>query len=119
MEFENNREFGSWGEKKAAQYLLKKGFRIVERNFRLRQGEIDIIVTKDDWLVFVEVKTRSSRFFGSPQAAVDFDKQRKIKNIARYFLMDSDYKRYRIRFDVISIMYIEGKTKIEHLKNCF
>ena len=121
MKFTNNREFGSWGEKQAEEYLLDKGYQLVERNFRVRQGEIDLIVKNDQFLVFVEVKTRKNNLFGAPQAAVDYRKQNKIKKIAKFYLRDKKYIEYKLRFDVISILYKNDDNDIvlEHYKNSF
>ncbi len=121
MKFANNREFGSWGEKQAEEYLLDKGYQLLERNFRVRQGEIDLIVKNDQFLVFVEVKTRKNNLFGVPQAAVDYRKQNKIKKIAKFYLRDKKYKDYKLRFDVISILYknYDNDIVLEHYKNSF
>lgn len=119
MKFENNREIGRWGEKKAKSFLKEKGYKIIAENFRVKQGEIDLIVKKKNVLVFVEVKTRKTNFFGPPQAAVNFQKQRKIKTIAKLFLLKNEFKNYKKRFDVISIVYENQKTNIEHYKNTF
>ena len=83
----NHRAVGTDYEKKAAQYLETLGYQIVELNFRCRQGEIDLIAKEDGYLVFVEVKYRSSRQSGEPQEAVDLRKQRKISRTAAYYCM--------------------------------
>ena len=119
MYFKNNKELGSWGEKRASEYLIENGYVIIESNYRTNMGEIDIIALNKDFLVFVEVKTRRNSFFGPPQAAVGYSKQKKIKNIALYYLLNSEYRKYDLRFDVISILYSNEEIKIEHFKNCF
>ena len=119
MKFENNREIGRWGEQKAKKFLKEKGYKILSKNFRVKQGEIDLIVKKENLLVFVEVKTRKNNFFGPPQAAVNFEKQRKIRTIAKIFLLKNNFKSYKKRFDVISIIYDSEKLEIEHYKNTF
>jgi len=119
MKFKNKREIGRWGEIKAKKFLEEKGYKIISENFRVKQGEIDLIVTKKKNLVFVEVKTRKTEFFGPPQAAVNFKKQKKIKTIAKIFLMRNRYNNYIKRFDVISIIYGNDKVSIEHFKNTF
>ena len=119
MKFKNNIKFGRWGEEKASKYLSAKGYKILENNYRLKFGEIDIIAGKDDLIVFIEVKTRSNIDYGFPQAAVTTTKQEKIKKTAQFFLHESNYHDYQIRFDVISILYQNEVIKIEHLKNCF
>lgn len=115
----NNREIGKWGEKKAKLYLKENGYDIITENFQVKQGEIDLIVKKDNFLVFVEVKTRKTNFFGPPQAAVNLEKQRKIRTIAKLFLLKNKFKSYKKRFDVISIIYDSEKLEIEHYKNTF
>ncbi|MGM0436680.1 MAG: YraN family protein [Bacillota bacterium] len=119
MKFKNNREFGRWGEQKAKSFLDKKGYKIISENFRVKQGEIDLIVKKKNVLVFVEVKTRKSNFFGPPQAAVNFEKQNKLRTIAKIFLLKNNYKKYKKRFDVIAIIYDNDIIDIEHYKNTF
>lgn len=114
----NRRELGNWGEKKAVKYLTKKGYQILENNFSCRIGEIDIIAVNNEFIIFVEVKLRRNNDFGPPEAAVDYRKQKKIKQIASYYLMNNDTSK-KIRFDVISIQINNGKGKLKHIKNAF
>lgn len=112
----NRRETGTAYEDLAAQYLEQKGYRILERNYRCRQGEIDLIAMDGSCLVFVEVKYRSSRRTGHPAEAVNVRKQRRIARTAVYYC----YKRripedHPCRFDVVSILDHEA----EHIKNAF
>lgn len=79
-------ETGSSGEKIAVDFLLKKGYRILETNFRTRFGEIDVIALDKDLVVYVEVKTRSSRQFGLPEEAVGHRKLQHLLKAAAYFL---------------------------------
>jgi putative endonuclease len=106
--------FGGEGEAIAVKYLRKKGYEILERNYRTKLGEIDIIVRLNDCIVFVEVKRRGSGRFGKGYEAVDKCKQRQIINTANYYL-----KKYGIktlcRFDVISI---DGE-EVTHIENAF
>ena len=101
-------DFGRRGEEAACAYLLRHGYSIVERNYRCRRGEIDIIAAKDGGAVFVEVKTRRSLKFGTPGMAVTYAKQQKIRTTALH-----------IAFDVIEIVADDGKAKLRHLQNCF
>lgn len=119
MKFKNNKEIGRWGELKAKNFLTKKGYKVIRENFRVKLGEIDLIVKKKNILVFVEVKTRKTNYFGPPQAAVNFEKREKIRTIARIFLMKNNYKKYKKRFDVIAIIYKNKKYSIEHYRNTF
>lgn len=112
----NTRQKGTEKEQLAADYLKTNGMRIVERNFRGRQGEIDIIGYHEDYLVFVEVKYRKGNSKGSAEAAVDLRKQKQICKVA-------DYYRYlhqlgmntKVRYDVLAI---QGE-EIRWIRNAF
>ena len=100
----NKRKIGSKYEALAAEYLQKKGYRIVERNFRSPFGEIDIIAEKDGVIVYVEIKYRSSMRYGDPLEAVDFRKQRIITKVAWYYLLTHGGNEWTpCRFDVLAI----------------
>ncbi|HID94221.1 MAG TPA: YraN family protein [bacterium (Candidatus Stahlbacteria)] len=114
------RKVGVGGEHKAAHYLEEKGYVILERNYRTRKGEIDIICEKNGTLIFVEVKTRTAKSFGEPSEAINPHKVKKIIEVAE------DYASRKgllgicdTRFDVISISYSEDKESIEHIKDAF
>lgn len=112
----NKRQVGSCYEQMAADYLTGQGVQILERNYRCRGGEIDLIVRDGCYLVFVEVKYRSSSAKGDPAEAVDGYKQHRIRNVARYYLYDHRYgEDTPCRFDVISILGDE----IRWIKNAF
>ena len=112
------REFGNWGEEISSQYLLDKGYAILERNFRTPHGEIDILVYKDNCLVFVEVKTRSSNKFGFPEDAVSPRKQAHMLSAAEcYFAQHPDCPE-TWQFDIIAITRRPGSNPtIEHFEN--
>ena len=112
-------QFGKRSEHLALNYLKRKGYRIVETNYRSRVGEIDIIAREKDTLVFVEVKARSSRRFGSPKGAVTPAKQRKISMSALDYLKRTGQTEASARFDVVSIDTAAGQTAIEVVKNAF
>ncbi|MDR3110169.1 MAG: YraN family protein [Planctomycetaceae bacterium] len=113
-------KLGRAGEKAAATFLRKLGCRIIARNVLLDGGEIDIVALDGDWLVFVEVKTRSSRQFGLPQDAVTKGKRKRMIRLANQFIQQNNYESNSIRFDIIAITWRKGeKPKIEHLKNAF
>ncbi|MGB5684809.1 MAG: YraN family protein [Candidatus Electrothrix sp.] len=107
---------GRSGEDLAVQHLEQQGYTILERNYRLRIGEIDIIARDGEYLVFIEVKTRRSKRFGSPFEAVDLRKQQKIFNIAAVYLQG---KELPVRFDVVAVHLNEQNVRIEVLKNAF
>lgn len=112
----NKREIGTRKEELAAQYLGSQGVRILERNFRCRQGEIDLIGKEEDYLVFFEVKYRKTAKKGLPEEAVDARKQQKIRYTAQYYLYQHRYsEETSCRFDVISIL---GDT-ITWMKDAF
>lgn len=93
---------GKCGEDAACSYLKKNKYIIIERNHRNKCGEIDIIATKGDDLVFVEVKTRRSQRFGTPAEAVTYYKKRNFVNTARWYLMNNPTEK-NIRFDIIEV----------------
>ncbi|GAB6183354.1 YraN family protein [Thermodesulfovibrio hydrogeniphilus] len=107
-------DLGREGEKLAAEYLNKKGYKILETNFRTKFGEIDIVAKNKDFIVIVEVKTRLSDKFGEPELAVDYRKQQKLKKLALYYLKHIG-KEYPVRFDVIAI---KG-SEIHHIEDAF
>lgn len=116
----NNRALGSEYEEMAAQFLAKKGYQILQKNFRCKSGEIDLIAEHEGTLVFVEVKFRKNTMFGSPFEAVGHTKQRKICQTARYYLLKNKYsEQYSCRFDVIGIIGKQKEVQIEHIENAF
>ncbi len=95
-------KLGKEGERLAAHFLMQSGFEVVHKNYRYRRAEIDLIVKREDWLIFVEVKTRSSSAFGEPEEAVTAKKIRMIYNAAEEYIYAIDWKGH-VRFDIISI----------------
>lgn len=113
----NKRYVGSYYENVAEEFLKKKGYIILDKNYRCRFGEIDIICKDNNELVFVEVKYRSSLKYGEPAEAVTMTKQRKICKTASYYVMSKGYgEDIRFRFDVIGII---GGDTIGHFENAF
>lgn len=101
----NKRSLGSRYEDMASAFLEQQGYEILERNFRDRHGEIDIIAKDGRYLVFVEVKYRRNRKKGYPEEAVGFHKQQHIRSAARYYLYSRHYgEDTPCRFDVVSIL---------------
>lgn len=111
--------FGKRGEDISAEYLEKNGYQIVERNFRVRTGEIDIIAEKEGCLIFVEVKTRHGIHFGRPCEAVTVQKQKKIYETARHYCVRRKTKFDMYRFDVIEIVVIKDKGRLRHLIDAY
>lgn len=110
---------GAQGEEIAAHYLLSKKYEIVQRNYRCRYGEIDIIARRKNVLVFTEVKTRRSDAFGSALEAVSLKKQRSISAVAQEYLQHNRLCGNAARFDVIAVHLHDGYPEIEHIKNAF
>jgi putative endonuclease len=116
----NKKEMGIWGEQVAAKFLRESGFNIIERNYRCRFGEIDIIASVRDQLIFVEVKTRSSVRFGLPSEAVNSKKRSKYFLLATYYVNAKKLYNHNMRFDVIEIMLdSEQLHRINHIPNAF
>lgn len=112
-------KFGEAGEAIAARYLKKKGYRIIETNYRTKLGEIDLIAKDKDTIVFVEVKSRRSWQFGNPKAAVTPQKQRKISMVALQYLKATHRSNASARFDVAAVTLSRDKPQIEIIKNAF
>lgn len=106
---------GTKGEILAAKYLKKQNYKIVAKNYKNKLGEIDIIALDKNFIVFVEVKTRTSEKFGRASEAVDKNKQRHIRNVATSFLMSNGMLYDNVRFDVIEVY----DQEINHIKNAF
>ncbi|MBA2714278.1 MAG: YraN family protein [Rubrobacteraceae bacterium] len=113
------RSSGAWGEDLALRYLTRHGYTLVERNYRTRYGEIDLIVRKDGTLVFVEVKLRRGTGFGDPLEAVTSRKQRTLRSLATQYLSDRDPDFDTLRFDVIGILATDNKVRIRYVKDAF
>lgn len=111
--------FGKKNETLAIACLKKKGYRIIDKNVRNTLGEIDIIASLNETIVFVEVKSRSSLAFGSPKTAVNRNKQRRISKVALLWMKKNNLLGTSARFDVVSIVSTTLKTEIEIVKNAF
>ena len=109
---------GLEGEDMAADHLSSSGYVILERRFRIHSIEIDIIASKGKELVFVEVKTRSSDFFASPESAVNVKKQKRMILAADYYVRERGIDA-EIRFDIVSVVRNRDTEHISHIKNAF
>lgn len=113
---QNNRKVGNEKEDMAVKYLISLGYVILERNYRCKHGEIDIIALDGEYIAFIEVKYRLSTISGMPEEAVNSYKQIKIQKCAQYFLYNNQkYYNYQMRFDVIAIT----SEKLRNIKNAF
>ena len=113
----NKKKLGNIGEDISFNYLEKLNYKVLKRNFRCRQGEIDIIAKEGEEYVFVEVKTRSQFCFGRPREAVNQVKQKHMYKAARYYLYKNGLEGVFLRFDVIEIYILEKRCYVNHLKN--
>jgi len=117
MSKKQNKQKGDLGEEIATKYLIKKGYRIIKRNFRCKLGEVDIIARKDNDLVFIEVKTKTSNFFGTPEEMVDYGKLKKINNVIDYFLCFwKGEAALNIRVDVVAVE-IDGRGRLKEIRH--
>lgn len=113
-------ELGRRGEDLAARFLEDAGYRLIERNWRCRQGEIDIVAERDDTIVFVEVKTRSSLAFGHPFEAITASKLSRLRGLAGAWCAEHSPSATRIRVDAIAVLAPRGRRpEIEHLLGVF
>lgn len=110
---------GRRGERAAERYLRRIGYRIVARNFRAAGAEIDLVAIDGETLVFVEVKTRSSRAAGAPEEAVDERKQKQMRRAAEAFARRYRADEIEMRFDIIAVDASGKRLKIELLRNAF
>lgn len=109
---------GKEAEDLAADFLSHQGYEIVERNYRYKRSEIDLIVRKENWLVFVEVKMRSSDAFGYPEEFVDYKKAKNIVYGAEQYTFENDYNG-NVRYDVVAISMRDGVPDLKHFEDAF
>lgn len=115
---DDRKAFGDRCENLAAEYLLARGYQVLQRNYRVRRGEIDLICLDGETFVFVEVKARRSTRFGTGCEAVGHRKQQTLMELAQWYLRDHPPRA--CRFDVVSVHQgPSGPPQIEHLPNAF
>lgn len=110
---------GRQGEELVAQWYTRRGYRVVDRNWRSRQGELDLVLEANRLLVFCEVKTRTSNRFGTPAEAVTRDKQLRIRRLAREWMTTTGTRAARVRFDVASVLLGHDGPTIDVLADAF
>ena len=115
---QQKKHLGMQGEEIAAKYLQQKGLVILDRNFRCRLGEIDIITKHGDCLVFIEVKTRSSDRFGLGQESITREKICKLRRLAQTYLAKRSFSGMNVRFDVVAVNSAR-EAKVTHIENAF
>lgn len=109
-------ELGKLGEDVVANYISRLGYKIIERNFKCNQGEIDIIALDKKELIFIEVKTRTSMYYGEAGAAVNIFKKRHLINSIKYYLYKRNLENELIRIDVAEVYIKKDKIKINYIK---
>jgi len=114
----NKVETGFYGQDIAEEYLLNKGMKLLEANFRTRQSEIDLIMQDGEYIVFIEVKYRRSLKYGLPREAISTSKQKKILHAAKYYASRSNAEQ-DYRFDVVEIIETNKDLQINHIENAF
>lgn len=112
----STKQTGDYGENLACDFLKKLGYKILERNFRIRGGEIDIVAQDNDGLVFVEVKTRHTHEYGDPAEAVTPWKIKFLIRASQFYLLKHKLENDQYRLDVVTIDFTKGE-KVEHFKN--
>ena len=115
----SHNELGKWGEEMAAEYLLRQGYTIMERDWKSGHRDLDIIALDGNTVVFVEVKTRRNRLFTEPEMAVDYQKIRNLQQAANHYIKYRHINQ-EVRFDVITVVGSMNKTpSVEHIKDAF
>ncbi len=112
---------GRWGEEQAARYLVRRGWRVLARNFRFGRREVDLVVRKGNVVAFVEVKTRAGSGFGAPQEAITSFKRQEIETVAMHFLRYHGFGNVDVRFDAIGIV-LNRETRVlrvEHVPDAW
>ncbi len=115
----NNLVKGLQGEDIAVEHLIKQQYIILERNFRYKKSEIDIIALKEDTLVFIEVKMRNKTSFGYPEEFVSTAQEERILNASTFYLEQAPPKHKFIRFDIIAIIGNKQRFSLTHIKDAF
>ena len=113
-----NNELGRQGERMAEDHLRSKGYTILKRNYRSGHCEADLIATKDQELIIIEVKTRSTSVHGQPELAIDSKKKENLRHVAEAYQEVHDCSM-DIRFDILSIILTRTQVRIKHFEDAF
>lgn len=116
---DSKQRLGRWGEKVAAKHLESQGYVVLDRNWRCQRGEIDLVTRCEDILVFVEVKTRRGRDFGTPEEAITKAKARRLLELGQRYLLEHEFEDVEWRVDLVAVE-LDQKGKLlrcEHLPN--
>lgn len=116
-----NKDIGSFGEALARDYLISKGYKILNMNFRNKFGEIDIICKKNNLLIFCEIKSRYSNSFCSPIESITCYKQKQIIKLSELYLISKKYYNFNVRYDIIEVIFntITSSHIINHVQDAF
>ena len=116
-----NKDIGSFCEALARDYLISKGYKILNMNFRNKFGEIDIICKKNNLLIFCEIKSRYSNSFGSPIESITCYKQKQIIKLSELYLISKKYYNFNVRYDIIEVIFntITSPHIINHVQDAF
>ncbi len=115
----NSLQRGDLGEELAAEYLINKGYKILERKYRFEHAEIDLIAEDGEEIVFVEVKARKSKAFGDAEEAITEAKENHVRNAAEGYLYEKNIEDRVCRFDVVAVEFHDGRANIRHLQDAF
>jgi len=116
-----NKDIGELGESISESYLKNSGYKILEKNFKCKCGEIDLIASNEGYICFIEVKTRYGTNFGMPSEAVVFSKQHKINKTAEVYILKKNINNWNFRFDVIEVL-LNGDNNdfsVNHIQDAF
>ena len=116
-----NKDIGEFGEGISESYLKNSGYKILEKNFKCKCGEIDLIASNDGCICFIEVKTRYGTNFGMPSESVIFSKQHKINKTAQVYILRKNINNWNFRFDVIEVILNSDNNEfsVNHIKDAF
>ena len=116
-----NKAIGTYGENIAKDFLITNGYKILDMNYRNKHGEIDIICTLDNIIIFCEIKSRYTNSFGSPIESVTYYKQKQIINLSQFYIIRNKLLNYDIRYDIIEIILnnINASYTLNHVKDAF
>ena len=114
----DHNDLGKKGEQLAIDFLLKNDYKILEKNYRYLKAEVDIIAKKENILAVIEVKTRSTDYFGNPQDFVNPKKIKLLLSAIDHYVIQKDLD-VEVRFDIIAIIHQNNNTKIDHLEDAF
>lgn len=116
-----NKSIGDYGEQICLNYLITNNYKILDKNFKCKQGEIDIICSKNHVIIFIEVKSRVFTSFGLPMESVGYIKKKRIIKVSKYYIYLNTLYNLNVRFDVMEVQFNTSNNSysINHIKNAF